>query len=451
MSEETKLIPTEDASGKPIHYEFDEAYQDGILNLALRDNTFMRGCSQLLFPEHFENIERAIVCKFALDYYSRYGATTSNATIVKALKEAIERKVIPSDYAKNVVARIQNLIKQPLPAKGDFEVSLGTFAREQAVQNAIIQSVDLLNNHKFDKIQNLMHKALNVGVDECGEEYDYFEKLKDRKQLYIDRSTGAVDTSGITTGVKQLDDLLYHKGWGRKELSVIMGGAKSGKTTALIGFAKFACARGYNVLYVTLEVSANIIAERLDANIGDVAMKDLNTSSCVVSGKVDFMHKTSGIFKIREFASGSLRPSRLRLLLEQYRNNGIVFDLVCVDYADIMTPERKTDNIQENSKDIYIGLRAIAFDFNVAVLSATQTNREGFKAKVAMAEHVAEDFNKVRTVDLMISINATEEEKKRGEARLYFAASRNQVSGCTLRVRQDIEKMKFITGVLGVE
>ena len=85
------------------------------------------------------------------------------------------------------------------------------------------------------------------------------------------------------------------------------------------------------------------------------------------------------------------------------------------------------------------------------MLTATQTNREGYKSAVAKAEHVSEDFNKVRTVDLMISINKTEEEAARGEARLYFAASRNQESGFTIVIKQNLAMMRFIEEVIRVE
>lgn len=89
--------------------------------------------------------------------------------------------------------------------------------------------------------------------------------------------------------------------------------------------------------------------------------------------------------------------------------------------------------------------------FDCALLTATQSNREGVKAVVVKAEHVAEDFNKIRTADLVISINATEEERNNGEERLYFAASRNQESGFTVRVKQDMKKMQAIQSVIGVE
>ncbi|TOK02641.1 DNA helicase, partial [Vibrio parahaemolyticus] len=84
--------------------------------------------------------------------------------------------------------------------------------------------------------------------------------------------------------------------------------------------------------------------------------------------------------------------------------------------------------------------RAIAQREELAILSATQTNREGHKSVTAKAEHAAEDFNKIRTADLVISINATEEEMAKGEARLFFAASRNQKGEFTMRIKRDLSR-----------
>jgi replicative DNA helicase len=116
-----------------------------------------------------------------------------------------------------------------------------------------------------------------------------------------------------------------------------------------------------------------------------------------------------------------------------------------------MIPDVRTYEERQDSKEVWIQLRGIAGEEDAAVLTATQTNREGFKASTAKAEHAAEDFNKIRIADLVISINRSDEEKDKGEARLYFAASRNQGGEFCLRVKQNMGAMQFITAVVGIE
>jgi replicative DNA helicase len=202
---------------------------------------------------------------------------------------------------------------------------------------------------------------------------------------------------------------------------------------------------------VTLEVSAAIYADRLDANITDTAIKTLKDSPHKVRTEIDRLKARSGLLKIHEYPTGTLKPSKLRRLLENYRARGILFDLVVVDYADLMAPEFRTDSDIANFRSIYVDLRGIAQEYNLALLTATQTNREGAKKVTSSMTDVAEDFNKIRIADIVISINATQEEKDSGEARLFFAASRNTEDGFTLRISQDRSKMKFIKRVLGRE
>jgi len=149
-----------------------------------------------------------------------------------------------------------------------------------------------------------------------------------------------------------------------------------------------------------------------------------------------------------------MKPSDITKIVNRHKANGIIFDLVVIDYLDIMAPEYRTDNDIANSKSIYLDVRAIAQREGFAILSATQTNREGAKnAKngVAGATDVAEDFNRIRIPDLVISINATEDEKKNGDARLHFAASRNQQDGITLYIKQNLPTMTFIEKYIRTE
>ena len=909
----SSVIPTVNESGETIHYEFDEQFQNGLASLALRDTAFMRRCSHLLYPSHFESIGNAGAVQIALRHFKRYGCAIDPLSLRMAVADAIKEKVISGSEKAEVVKTIQHAFNEPLPSSAPFEERLATFAREQAVSSALLASVEKLGKQDFTGIENDMRKALDVGVNEDGDAYDYYKEIEARTAERRDKIAGVKPPRGITTGFVQFDDLLYHRGWGRKEMSVLMAGAKQGKcvktntliftedglmeignyipesldddeyqehvmmvlgrngmektshvynsgltytkrikthfgygiegthchpmlvldksgdlvwkrldevqvgdymavqrgagvygnktdlsayqtravryfelsnrksainfpklpsvmtedlaewlgmvvaeghigkniqftqkdskiverfveltqklfgvkavvkpshssseisecvihsvmlikylnafgvsanrsadcvvplvirqaprecvlrfvgavlglegnirqesdnkftydltmaskmlidqiamfllnegivcrrsikesmatnglrikrtyyrltinnsntlirlcetfglyedrknevlnkvsaqtrtaqnslpvndlimslieeirsnnlspfamfgedswqkikdcvwrigrrptyvhanillngfekigynsanvqklrdlvrlnyyydqvvnikddmaitvdltvpethsffangliahnTLAMVNFAANASKAGFNVLYCTLEVSARIISERLDAYVADTAVRDLENEIIAVRNKVESRSKTSGRLIIHEFASGSMSPRMLRTLIEKYRNRGVIFDLVVVDYADIMAPDYRTDNVIENSKEIYVGLRALAFEFDCAILTATQTNREGYKAQTAKAEHVAEDFNKIRTADLVISINATEEERQNGVARLYFAASRNQESGFTIRVKQDIRKMQFISGILGVE
>jgi replicative DNA helicase len=191
-----------------------------------------------------------------------------------------------------------------------------------------------------------------------------------------------------------------------------------------------------------------IYADRLDANFSDTAMRLLKDHPFDVATKVKAAALKSAPLMVHDFASGSLKPSMIRRILERYRAKGIIFDLIVVDYADICSAEHPTGEFRHDSNSFWVDLRGIGYEQNAAILTATQTNREGAKKMTATGLDVAEDINKTRNVDLLISINATPEEIDSNEVRLFAAASRNQKE-FHLRIQQDREKMRFIKKVLG--
>lgn len=341
----------------------------------------------------------------------------------------------------------------PLTGRSYVADKVGEFARHQAMQQAFVRSLELMDKGDYESVQKVMTKAFNVGVQDDFDEVDFWEDVDRRCEVRKEALSGDAKPKGIPTGIAKFDNLLLHKGWGRKELSVLMGGAKRGKSMGLGEFAVRASLLGYNTLYVTLEVANSIIADRMDANVSVTAMNDLTDKVHEVRDKVKAKLDTGkrvGKLKIVEYPSGSLSPSGLRRVIERYRADGILFDLIVVDYADIMRPDYMTNDPIENSKQVWLGLRAIGSEENAAMLTATQTNREGFKESTAKAEHAAEDFNKIRIADLVVSINRDDEERERGEARLYFAASRNQEGEFAVTIKQDLATMRFITGIVSV-
>lgn len=442
-------------------FDFEGEFQTKVAALAVRDNDFLRRTAHILKPDFFTKVGEAGAVNIALEHFHKYGCVPDVSSIKESIRDKLKLKVLKNDTAREVLLSVKELYGCDISGSKYVEEKVVEFARHQAMAAAIMASVDKLNAGKYGDIESVIKAALEIGINEDGTAYDYYERVDERHLERMEKLSGVRPPQGITTGVPKLDDLLYHRGWGRRELTSLMGGAKAGKTTALINFAKSASLAGHNVLYCTLEVGANIISDRLDASTASVMMKELAEKSHEVKEKIEEIRARSGKLIIHEYPSGTFTPAMLEALIERYKSVGrnkdgsvrppITFDLVVVDYADIMKPNFRTSDTIENSKSIYVDLRAVAFKFNCAVLTATQTNREGYKSVVAKAEHVSEDFNKVRTVDLMISINKTEEEAARGEARLYFAASRNQESGFTVVIKQNIAMMRFIEAVLRIE
>lgn len=444
----TGLESKEDVEAK--QYDFDKGFQRKILALMVRDTTFNRSVDGLIKPDYFESVSEATLASIALEFYNIYKTAPTKKTFVKLVQDAAKKKIIRSDMASDIKNLVLGLFKEDL-SDGEYVADeVSNFARHQAMSLAAIKFIDLVQSRDFDKAADVVRKASEVGKSSDEASYDYYEEIDNRTKARKDELAGLVDRAGISTGIPALDKELYHKGWGKKELVVFMGGPKMGKSTALADFAKFATFDGNNVLYVTLEVSKKIVSDRLDANLANIIVNQVADSPNEVYSKIKAIEASRkvGKFIIEERPSGSMTPNDLNRIISKHKGNGIIFDMVVVDYADIMAPNIRTNDPQENSKTTYVDLRAIAQRENVAMLTATQTNREGAKSAVSRMEHVADDFNKVRIADLMISINKSDDDKKRGIARLFFAASRNQKGDITIYIKQEQERMKFITEVI---
>lgn len=434
-------------------YSFDDSFQEKILSLCFRDPSFMKVTEGLIQPEFFGKDSHKVLIKIALDYYKNYKKSPHISVLSTIIKDAIADKKIRSDMIADVKDAIKSALKTDISDGAFIKEKVCEFAKHKAIEGAIIKSVGYLESGKYEEIEKEVSKAVGVGLNEEDIGIDYYDDIDRRTKERLDFASGKIAKRGITSGYKEIDDLLYNNGWGRKELSVIMGPAKGGKSMSLGEFAKNASLAGYNVFYATCEVSRDIIVDRLDANITGTLMKGLKLSAEDVNRKfkAELTGKAVGKLIISEHPSGALKVSQLRRIIDSWKNRGVNFDLIVVDYADIMCPERIGNDYRDDMRRIYIDLREVAFIYDAAVLTATQTNREGMKAITAKATDVAEDINKVRTLDVMIIIAATEAEKADGEMRLVFALNRNGPSDVTVTFQQERKYLRFLKKVLKVE
>lgn len=436
-------------SDAEAQFEFDAGFQRKIAALFMRDNTFAQRTQELIEPGFFTEDAVGTLVRVVQDHMKVYKTIPDMKILPTILKDEIANKRIRPDLIDGVKEIVRETIKADLSNPTFVSDKVADFAKTVAIEQAMVTSIPLLEKRQFDKIGEIMKKAMAVGLVEEDGDYDYFAEIRNRTKERHDLNAGIVMRDGITTGYPGLDCWLYHLGWGRKELSCMMGAAKAGKSMSLGDFAKNASIAGYSVLYVTLEVGKKIIADRLDAAVSDTLMRELSKDPDAIETAIAAIAAKAKPLKLREFASGTMKPSQLMRLIEKYRADGIIFDLIVVDYADIMAAEYRSDSLIDNLRTIYIDLRAIAFETNAAVLTATQTNRDGAKAVTAKATDVGDDWNKARTVDLMLGINATDSEKATNDARLSFLLARNVEAGFSLAIKQNRQKMKFIEKIIG--
>ncbi|MGZ8172943.1 MAG: DnaB-like helicase C-terminal domain-containing protein [Methylobacter sp.] len=437
----------------PVKYEFDEDFQTKVAACVFKDVKFNKRANGLIKPDYFEKDSEAAIVSAVSRYFDKYGITPSIPVLIQLLKDDVAAKIIRRDLFDDIKDSIKDLVREDI-SDADFVVDqVAMFARHQAMESAALEYVELIERKEYDRAAKVIADAANVSANEGGKEYDFFgdDEIAQREQIRNDRLAGIATGKTISTGIRGLNKRLFHGGWAKGEFYILMGPPKSGKSISLAFFAKNAALTGANVLFVTLEMSKSMTAERLDSSLTGIAMSELENNIIVARDKIKDIRDKAGKLYIEEFPMKTLTPSGLSRVMQKYKSNGVAIDMLVVDYADIMAPTVRTDSPIENSRSIYADLKALGQVEDVVMLSATQTNRDGIKAMTATMDNVSEDINRVRIPDLVISINATDEERARGEARLFFAASRNQAGSFSIHVTQDLEAMCFVKSIVKIE
>ena len=432
--------------------DFDSDFQAKIVAMLVRDNTFARRTEGLIKPSYFDSRAHGFVASLALAYFGKYKRAPGDLHVLNAMITGAKRGgKVREDVASECDEILAEVFTSDISSREFVIDQVGEFARHQAIQMAVLDGITMLERHETAKFEELMMKAMAIKPHADSVPYDYWKEIESRTQFRTDVKTGKIAPNGISTGIKAIDGVLFHRGWGKKELTIFMASAKKGKSFTLWDFGKLMTLQGKNVLGITLEVSKEILGERLDASVADELIDELSDHILEVHRSVKVKAEKAGCFMLHEFPPGTFTAADLDALIDDYKAKGIVFEAIVIDYLDIMAPTRWTGNDIADSKATWVDVRAIAVREELPILSATQTNREGHKSVTSKAEHAAEDFNKIRIADLVISINATEEEIAKGEARLFFAASRNQKGEFAIRIKRDLSRGHAVTDVIGYE
>lgn len=436
-------------------YTFDDAFQQKLTAMLMRDEPFAQRVEGLVKAEFLTNAAHGWCATVVNEHFRKFQQLPTAPIVLNELRlarDGAKGKKLSEEDVEAIKTTLKYVYDKPDLSNREYMIeAVAKFARQRAIEDALIHAAEHMDRGGDpDDLRNVLSTALDTGATDDTGAIDFYADVDKRLDLRHALLTGTILTRSITTGFKELDDCLAG-GWGRKGLWCLMGGPKAGKSTGLSQFAVNASLAGHNVLYLTCEVTGKETADRMDACIAVTKTRDLATSPAKIKSAIATARVKAGILKIHEYPNGVLKCSDIRRLIRRYQSQSIIFDLIVVDYADIMNSEASYDQERFKFAEIYGGLKNIAQTEDVAILTATQTNRAGAKAGTAKMTDVAEDLNKSRLVDGLISINANDDEKARGEFRLFFAAMRHVEDNYSLLCKSDRSTMRLISSVVGRE
>ena len=294
------------------------------------------------------------------------------------------------------------------------------FAQAQAIELALIESVEILEKKPSEKllIRGIMDDALSVGLKrDVG--ISYLHQYQERFKFYQEKE------DKIPFALESMNKATY-QGFNRKTLNCFMAGTGIGKTLLLTSLTSDYIQMGYNVLYVTLEISEERIALRTDANLLDIPINDfgryedgkpvVNIDTLVQKFKDIKNNKVLGELRIKEFATGTINSLHIRALLKELKlKEKFTPDVIMIDYINLMNSSRlsqKTANSYTVVKAIAEELRGIAVEENIIMITATQTNRDGISGGEVALDKVSESAGLPHTTDFFCGIFQSEEQRE---------------------------------------
>jgi len=385
-----------------------------ILRNLLHNEDYVRKVIPFLKSEYFEDTNQRIVFEEILSFIQEYNQPATKEVLCI---EVEKRKDINDSSFKEIVHLIQNL--DDVPAEFGWLVdTTEKWCRDRAIYIALMESIQIADGNdekkNRDSIPSILSDALSVSFDtHIGHDYllDYEQRYESyhKKEEKIEFDLEYFNK--ITKG-----------GLPNKTLNIALAGTGVGKSLFMCHVASSVLLQGRNVLYITLEMAEERIAERIDANLLNVPIQDIgDLPKQMFENKVtNLAKKTQGTLIIKEYPTASAHAGHFKSLLNELAlKKSFKPDIIFIDYLNICSSSRYRGNANINSytfvKAIAEELRGLAVEFSVPIVSATQTTRSGYSSSDVDLTDTSESFGLPATADLMFALISTEELEELGQ------------------------------------
>ena len=364
-----------------------------------------------LQSDYFSDQVEKLVFKEVHDFVNEYKAMPTHEALVINFTE---KKNLTEEQVQGAIKLLKDLDdKKVEPTQTDWLVEqTEKFCQDKAIYNAIMESVGILDDKSGKRakgeIPKLLSDALGVSFDQ-NVGHDYTQDYESRYEFYH-RTEKRV----------KFDLDLFNKitkgGLPIKTLNIALAGTGVGKSLFMCHCAASAISQGHNVLYITMEMAEERIAERVDANLLNITMDELH-----VIPRDDYARKfsalktkTHGKLIIKEYPTAAANAGHFRALLNELKiKKNFVPEIIFIDYLNICSSSRMKMGSSVNSytyiKSIAEELRGLAVEFSVPIVSATQTTRSGYSNSDVGLEDTSESFGLPATADFMFALISTEE------------------------------------------
>ena len=383
-----------------------------ILKHLIYDEEYTRKVLPFIKSEYFGDQSEKVLFEQIQFYVTKYNAMPSR----EALEIEIDNRAnLTDDQHKSTVQLIREISAEEITNDRDWLIDeTETFCQEKAIYNGIMRSIQILDNkntkESLDKgsIPTILADALSVSfdhhvghdfLDDAESRYDFYHKVEKRIPFDLDY-LNRITKNGLP----------------EKSLNIVLAGTGVGKSLFMCHCAAANLSIGKNVLYITLEMAEERIAERIDANLMNIEVDRLTAMpKDAYLKKIERIHeKTTGKLIIKEYPTASANVNHFKHLLNELKlKRQFIPDIIYIDYLNICSSARMKMGNSVNSytyiKAIAEELRGLAVEFRLPIVSATQTTRSGYASSDVDLTDTSESFGLPATADLMFALISTEE------------------------------------------
>ena len=385
-----------------------------ILRNILVNEPYTRKVLPFIKPEYFEGVYQKLFKEVA-KYVAKYNRLPTS----ESFKIELDDSNLSEEHYRHAVEIIPEIFKKEEVDDEWLYDKTEKWCQDRALYNSIMESIQIIdgkhNTLTKNALPDILSKALGVTFD-TNIGHDYMEDVESRYDFYHNKE------ERIPFDLQILDDITKG-GLPKKTLNIALAGTGVGKSLFMCHQAASVLNQGKNVLYITMEMAEERIAERIDANLMNIPIDQIpNMSKTMLMDKIKKLKTdTNGKLIIKEYPTGAANANHFRALLNELKlKKNFIPDMIFIDYLNICSSSRMkamggSINSYTYIKSIAEELRGLAVEFDLPVVSATQTTRTGYTNSDPGLEDTSESFGLPATADLMFALVSSEELEQQGQ------------------------------------
>ena len=388
--------------------------EQAVLRNLLVNEPYMRKVLPFIRPEYFEGVYQKLFKEVA-----KYVAKYNRLPTAESFKIELDDSTLTEEQYRHAVEIIPEIFKKEEVDDEWLYDKTEKWCQDRALYNAVMESINIIDGKHATLTKNalpdILTKALGVSFD-TNVGHDYIEDVESRYEFYHNKE------ERIPFDLELFNEITKD-GVPNKTLNIALAGTGVGKSLFMCHVAASVLTLGKNVLYITMEMAEERIAERIDANLLNIPIDQMeNVSKGMLTDKVNRLKtQTNGKLIIKEYPTGAANANHFRALLNELKlKKSFVPDMIFIDYLNICASSRmKTMGGSINSytyiKAIAEELRGLAVEFDLPIFSATQTTRSGYTNSDPGLEDTSESFGLPATADMMFALVSSEELEQQGQ------------------------------------